>query len=212
MVGSLAAFLVFACFSYPFNVLPLLVLFTLLLAQCTPMQPGSRWLSGIFYTFLFLPVYFLATGQQEREQAYKRWKSEQIYFNMQIFERTVDNYKKLYPLLKDQPAFLFRIRAMPLPHGTTRNQQTSFLEEASQLSADPMIRNIMGKNYQTMKQYTQAESAFLKASHGPQPPLPALPTRPNVQRKRPDRQSHHDCPPTTRKKKSPKSPLLPPRK
>ena len=28
-----------------------------------------------------------------------------------------------------------------------------------------MIRNIMGKNYQTMKQYPQAESAFLKASH-----------------------------------------------
>ena len=103
MVGSLAAFLVFACFSYPFNVLPLLVLFTLLLAQCTPMQPGSRWLSGIFYTFLFLPVYFLATGQQEREQAYKRWKSEQIYFNMQIFERTVDNYKPATSFLKRPP-------------------------------------------------------------------------------------------------------------
>ena len=163
MVGSLAAFLVFACFSYPFNVLPLLVLFTLLLAQCTPMQPGSRWLSGIFYTFLFLPVYFLATGQQEREQAYKRWKSEQVYFNMQIFERTVDNYKKLYPLLKDQPAFLFEYGQCLSRTGQPETSNL-ILEEASQLSADPMIRNIMGKNYQTMKQYTQAESAFLKAS------------------------------------------------
>lgn len=163
MVGSLAAFFVFACFSYPFNVLPLLVLFTLLLAQCTPMRSGSRRLSGIFYTFLFLPVYFLTTGQQEREQAYKHWKSEQIYFNMQIFERTVDNYKKLYPLLKDQPAFLFEY-GQCLSRTGHPEASNLILEEATRLSADPMIRNIMGKNYQTMKQYPQAESAFLQAS------------------------------------------------
>ena len=164
VTGSLAAFLVFACFSYPFSVLPLLVLFTLLLAQCTPIQRGSRWLSGIFYLFLLLPVYFLATGQQEREQAYKRWKSEQIYFNMQIFERTVDNYKKLYPLLKDQPAFLFEY-GQCLSRTGQPEASNLILKEAARLSADPMIRNIMGKNYQTMKQYPQAESAFLKASH-----------------------------------------------
>lgn len=164
VLGSLAAFLVFACFSYPFNVLPLLVLFTLLLAQCIPAQPGSRWLSGIFYALLFLPVYFLATGQQEQEQTYKRWQSEQIYFNMQIFERTVDNYKKLYPLLKDQPAFLFEY-GQCLSRTGQPAASNLILEEASRLSSDPMIRNIMGKNYQTMKQYTQAEASFLKAAH-----------------------------------------------
>lgn len=162
-IGSLAAFLVFACFSYPFNVLPLLILFSLLLAQCIPMQPGLRWLSGIFYLFLFLPVYFLATGQQEREQAYKRWKSEQIYFNMQIFERTVDNYQKLYPLLKDQPTFLFEY-GQCLARTGHPEASNLILKEATRLSADPMIRNIMGKNYQALKQYSQAESTFLKAA------------------------------------------------
>ncbi len=162
-IGSLAAFLVFACFSYPFNVLPLLVLFSLLLAQCIPMQPGLRRLSGIFYLFLFLPVYFLTTGQQEREQAYKRWKSEQIYFNMQIFERTVDNYQKLYPLLKDQPAFLFEY-GQCLARTGHPEASNLILKEATRLSADPMIRNIMGKNYQALKQYSQAESTFLKAA------------------------------------------------
>jgi hypothetical protein len=33
-VGSLVAFLVFALFSYPFSVLPLCAIFTLLLALC----------------------------------------------------------------------------------------------------------------------------------------------------------------------------------
>ena len=83
---------------------------------------------------------------------------------MQIFERTVDNYKKLYPLLKDQPAFLFEYGQCLSRTGQPETSNL-ILEEASQLSADPMIRNIMGKNYQTTKQYTQAESAFLKASH-----------------------------------------------
>lgn len=82
---------------------------------------------------------------------------------MQIFERTVDNYKKLYPLLKDQPAFLFEYGQCLSRTGQPETSNL-ILEEAARLSADPMIRNIMGKNYQTMKQYPQAESAFLKAS------------------------------------------------
>ncbi|MFR5658942.1 MAG: tetratricopeptide repeat protein [Butyricimonas faecihominis] len=53
---------------------------------------------------------------------------------------------------------------MPLRTGQPATSNL-ILEEAARLSADPMIRNIMGKNYQTMKQYPQAESAFLKASH-----------------------------------------------
>ncbi len=165
VIGSLVAFLVFACFSYPFNVLPLLIVFTLLVAQCpaSRISTGSRWITALFYLSLLLPVYLITTGSETREQAYRRWRSEQLYFNMQIFERTVDNYRKLYPILKDQPAFLFEYGQCL---SRTQQPETSnrILEEAAHLSSDPMIHNIMGKNYQTLKQYPQAEAAYLKAS------------------------------------------------
>lgn len=165
VIGSLIAFLVFACFSYPFNVLPLLIVFTLLVAQCSASRtsPGSRWITGLFYLSLLLPVYLITSGNATREQAYRRWKSEQLYFNMQIFERTVDNYRKLYPLLKDQPAFLFEY-GQCLSRTQQPEASNRILEEASRLSSDPMIHNIMGKNYQTLEQYPQAEGAYLKAS------------------------------------------------
>ena len=119
---------------------------------------------------------------------------------MQIFERTVDNYKKLYPLLKDQPAFLFEYGQCLSRTGQPETSNL-ILEEAARLSADPMIRNIMGKNYQTMKQYPQAESAFLKASR-------MVPNRlyPLYLLSKMYRQGHCHCPLTTRK--SPQSPLF----
>ena len=82
---------------------------------------------------------------------------------MQIFERTVDNYRKLYPILKDQPAFLFEY-GQCLSRTQQPEASNRILEEAAHLSSDPMIHNIMGKNYQTLKQYPQAETAYLKAS------------------------------------------------
>ena len=164
VIGSLVAFLVFSCFSYPFNVLPLLIVFALLVAQCSVSHvPGSRWITGLFYLSLLLPVYLITTGSETREQAYRRWQSERLYFNMQIFERTVDNYRKLYPLLKDQPAFLFEY-GQCLSRTQQPEASNRILEEASRLSSDPMIHNITGKNYQTLKQYPQAEAAYLQAS------------------------------------------------
>ena len=34
-----------------------------------------------------------------------------------------------------------------------------------QISCDPMLYNIMGKNYQALNEYKQAETCFMKATH-----------------------------------------------
>ncbi len=164
-VGALIAFLIFSCFSYPFNVLPLAILFSLLTAQCTASSsaPSPRWIVGIFYLFLLVPVWYFTSGKTERVEAFKRWRSEQIYFNMQIFKRTVDNYRAIYPILKDHPAFLFEY-GQCLSRTDNPDQSNRVLREAAVLSSDPMIYNIMGKNYQAMQQYDLAEATFLTAS------------------------------------------------
>lgn len=164
-VGALVAFLIFACFSYPFSVLPLTILFALLLAQCTASSstPSSRWVSGIFYILLLFPALRFTSAKTERKDAFRRWKNEQTYFNMQIYKRTIDNYRAMYPILKDHPAFLFEY-GQCLSRTDNPDQSNRVLREAAALSSDPMIYNIIGKNYQAMQQYDLAEAAFLKAS------------------------------------------------
>lgn len=164
-VGALAAFLIFASFSYPFSVLPLTLLFALLVAQCTAAESPSstRWRSGIFCLLLLIPTLRYTSHQTERKAAFKRWKNEQIYFNMQIFKRTVDNYRALYPIMKDNPAFLFEY-GQCLSRTDNPGLSNRILREAAEISSDPMIHNIIGKNYQAMQQYDLAEASFLKAS------------------------------------------------
>lgn len=95
-----------------------------------------------------------------------------------------------------------------MPHRTGQPEASNLIiEEAARLSADPMIRNIMGKNYQTMKQYPQAESAFLKASHMvPNRLYPLYLLAKMYHESGPNRQGHRHRPPATRK--SPQSPLF----
>jgi len=166
LVSSLTAYLIFACFSYPFNVLPLLLLFLLLLAQSvarsTPPISGY-WPSKLLYPLLLFLAVHLTADRSRHQEAYRRWKSEQTYFNMQIFERTVDHYRHLYPLLHDQPAFLFEY-GQCLSRTSQPDSSNHILIQAARLSADPMIWNIMGKNHQLLKQYTAAETAFREAA------------------------------------------------
>lgn len=164
-IGSLIALLVFSCFSYPFSILPLLIVFTLLLAQSnlSAFPPSPRWFTGIFYLLLLLPVYFLASDKKIQENAYKRWKNNQFLFNMQLYERTLNDYRELYPLLKEQSTFLFEY-GQCLSKTDQPEESNRILQEAAHLSADPMIQNIMGKNYQAQQQYPEAEKAYLQAS------------------------------------------------
>ena len=39
------------------------------------------------------------------------------------------------------------------------------LKEAARLTADPMVLNIMGKNWQAVKEYRKAEECFWQAVH-----------------------------------------------
>ena len=164
-VGALAAFLIFACFSYPFSALPLTLLFALLVAQCTATETlsSSRWGMGIFCLLLLIPAFRYTSYKTERKEAFKRWKNEQIYFNMQVFKRTVNNYRALYPIMRDNPTFLFEY-GQCLSRTDSPGLSNRVLREAAEISSDPMIHNIIGKNYQAMQQYDLAETSFLRAS------------------------------------------------
>lgn len=170
IAGSLAAFLTFACFSYPFSVPQSSLLFALLLG-CANSDFRSRpetccrkqlLFTGIPLLILLFPLF--RTGQQWkiRQESIDTWKGEQTYYQMQIYEGTADHYRKLYPVLKDEPRFLFELGHCLSKTGAYE-ESNRILREGSRFSSDPMFWNIMGKNHQALKQYREAEACFRHA-------------------------------------------------
>ena len=74
------------------------------------------------------------------------------------------DYEKLYPLLSDQTEFLFEY-AQCLSKAGEYEKSNWVLKQAIKISCDPMLYNILGKNYQRLGNYKLAEQHFLMASH-----------------------------------------------
>lgn len=167
IAGGLVVWLVFAWFSYPLSVLPLAVTLVLLLALSAPgpaLRPVALpWVSlPLAALCLLLAVANVPRGPEKRD-AYVEWADEQTYFNMKIYEGTVDNYARLYPLLREEPRFLFEYGQCLAKTGRY-DESSRILLEAASMHADPMFYNILGKNEQAMKRYPQAEAYFRQAA------------------------------------------------
>lgn len=179
IVGSLAAFLTFACFSYPFRVWQMNVLFVLLLVTAFTKFRGEEAIEiredkksrkwkiyavVIIMVLLIPPLIWTGKRWQEKQQAIAQWQEEQSYYNMEIYKGTVDNYRKLYRRLRDEPKFLFEL-GQCLSKTEFYEESNHILLEGARQSSDPMFWNIMGKNYQAMSRFNEAEECFTHAYH-----------------------------------------------
>ena len=176
VMGALGALLVFGCFSYPFSVLPFLVVFVFLLAmssvnsvQITQIQRigtdkkiRSICVIGVSAVCTIVAAFCL-WKQYPVYQAYKQWKQYRIFYGMEMYKETAQSYKPLYPYLNDQIQFLFEYgRSLSILEQPEKSNEV--LRHAMQISCDPMLYNIMGKNYQALQSYDLAEASLRKAS------------------------------------------------
>lgn len=166
-VGSLISLLVFASMSYPFNILPFLIVLVWLISVC--VSNYKNCISQTRLTLVLLCASSIITSyciinRYPTYDAYRSWKDVKPLYSSTMYEEAVVEYEKLFPYLKDQAAFLFEY-AQSLSKTSSYEKSNDILEKATQISCDPMFYNIMGKNFQAMKQYENAEKSFLRASY-----------------------------------------------
>jgi tetratricopeptide (TPR) repeat protein len=97
-------------------------------------------------------------------RAYRDWGRAEFLYHSGAYENAGEAYTLLYPQLSDRLKFLFEY-AQCLSKTGRYGESNDVLAKAVRISCDPMLYNIMGKNRQAMKQYTEAEQCFLKAAH-----------------------------------------------
>ena len=102
-----------------------------------------------------------------RNNAYdacREWSQCKMLYSIQAYGKAKEEYGRLYPLLNGRPRFLFEYGRC-LHNLKEYNASNRILQEAERISCDPMILNVIGKNYKALKRYEEAEHWFLRSTH-----------------------------------------------
>lgn len=175
-VGAVVSLLVFAAMSYPFSILAFLIVMVYLLAYLSAEAKltNKKLLKGSFlipktmvYVILILNSCLLAIGLYKlypTYRAYTDWNNAKMLYHMQYYAEVLPQYTSLAPHLNDRVEFLFEY-AQILSKTAHYQQSNEVLAKATSISCDPMLYNVMGRNYQALKNYKAAEQNFAMASN-----------------------------------------------
>ncbi len=158
--GGVISFLVFSFSSYPMQIPGFAVTFYLLLAACVIGR--SKVILFLFISMMaLLGTYYWKNNQYA---ACKDWYRSKMLYNIGAYQSAKEDYGKLYPELANRGAFLFEY-GYSLHKLKEYDNSTRILEEAMAHSNDPMILNIIGKNYQALGDYEKAEEYLIRSTH-----------------------------------------------
>ena len=160
--GAILSLMIFSFSSYPLQLPVFIVTFGGLLVACLSGADRLQWL-GLAVSVGIIGGFRLKNDLQV-EQACREWMNARVLYNAGAYQSAEKEYGRLYPLLRDRASFLFEYG-----HGLHKQQQFSksnrILKEALQRSCDPMILNVIGKNYQQMGDCLSAEDWFIRSTH-----------------------------------------------
>jgi tetratricopeptide (TPR) repeat protein len=160
LCGGVISFLVFSFSSYPMQIPGFAVTFYLLLAACVIGR--SKVILFLFISMMaLLGTYYWKNNQYA---ACKDWYRTKMLYNIGAYQSAKEDYGKLYPELANRGAFLFEY-GYSLHKLKEYDNSTRILEEAMAHSNDPMILNIIGKNYQALGDYEKAEEYLIRSTH-----------------------------------------------
>lgn len=158
--GGVISVLVFAFSSYPMQIPGFAIAIFFLLAACVISRSK---ISLIFFSLIvaLLGTYCLKSNQYD---ACKEWFRVKMMYNIGAYQAAKEEYEELYPELKNRGAFLFEYGHC-LHKLKEYDSSVRVLKEAIQYSNDPMILNIIGKNYQALGEFEKAEEWLIRSTH-----------------------------------------------
>lgn len=160
--GALFSLMIFSFSSYPLQLPVFVVTAVCLLLACILGDYYGEWIG------LAILVGIIGGSHLKcdlcMEQACRNWMNARISYNAGAYESAEEGYRKLYPLFKKRAAFLFEYGHI-LHKQQKPEESNRILIESLKYSSDPMIMNIIGKNYQQMGNYLSAEEWLIRSTY-----------------------------------------------
>lgn len=158
--GGIISLLVFALTSYPMQLPAFIISLCLLLAACVVVN--SRIALAVFATFI--GVMGAGLWKEDVSQECEEWSKVKRIYDMGEYDIASRGYQILYPTLKDRGRFLFEYGHC-LYKLKKYDASIQILKEAEKYDNDPMILNIIGKNFQLQRCYKKAEEYFIRSTN-----------------------------------------------
>lgn len=171
LIGSLLSLIIFGLMSYPLSlptfIITLTILFTLtndslINSSIKKNQTRScnlqvfRISSFIFILSLFF-VFPIFRNYLKADNANNLIKNNEHFKASEILREVTD-------VIENSPDILFLL-GKTLNNLGNYSESTKYLEKATLFNSDPMIYNLIGKNYQKLELYDLAEFNYIKASY-----------------------------------------------
>lgn len=158
--GGIISLMVFAFSSYPMQLPAFIISLIFLLAVCVV---GRSQVALSVFAFV-LAAMGISLWKINVYEECKGWTNCRMLYAIEANEKAKDRYEKLYPTLKNRGAFLFEYGHClhKLKEYDASNKR---LKEATNRSCDPMILNVIGKNYQQQGNYMEAEKWLIRSTH-----------------------------------------------
>lgn len=164
--GGLIAFAVFAFASYPIHIPAFVAVLIILVAGAVWPENDERRLPKI--ALCSVAVLFISLCAcnydtfNQRLESMKKWEKSRFLYTSKLYERSVENYSKLYDELKWNGRFLYEYG-----HSLFKTKKYARAEDillqSAKLSGDPMILIIIGECEQALGNYQAAEQLYLNA-------------------------------------------------
>ena len=137
-------------------ILVLILLITILLKLQSPLAYGLITLCVFaFFSYPLEAIHIKTDAEND-------WDSIRYLSSMELYEDATVELAPLYNDLKDNYRYMYDY-GYALHKCKRYQESTDILNEGAAISSDPMFYNIVGKNYEAMGLYEEAEQAYLRA-------------------------------------------------
>ena len=165
LTWGLIAWGTFALASYPLVVWQLRLLLAAFLGAAVGINVKGGKRTGLILASTFI---IMATGliliwfpeNRRKKEAEGKWLDERRYANYEIFDGMADRLAVLYPQLRRNFRYLYDYGYALYKEGR-HTESNVILREGSLMSSDPMFYNIIGKNFESLGEYEQAERNYI---------------------------------------------------
>lgn len=162
LLGVMLCIGIFAFASYPLH-LPMFVAVVLLVSLAFVIRTKIRT-AYVALSMVALSVGGVIASVQKSDEVYanRRWSSMQYLYANKRYEMAREQYDKILPQMKNNGYFLFEyghiLHNLALP-----KQSNDILMVCAKRVGDPMVLNIIGKNYKLSGDTDSAEHYFRKS-------------------------------------------------
>lgn len=162
LCGAVISLCVFACSSYPMHIPAIVATGCAAMLGCLYAEGRLRYVLSVVMISCGVFLWMQQATFEKRQDAMQRWDKTKWYYTSKRYRLAVQQYERVAEDMEWNGRYMFEY-GHSLHNDERHEESNEVLAKAMLHSSDPMILNIIGKNYQAMGRYEEAESCFRRS-------------------------------------------------